>query len=140
MSSKLLLAGAILLVVLPAACTGRSRVDSTTVAVENRDMRAVLVFSDSDRTKIRHYYTGGRKTGSLPPGLAKKKDLPPGLEKHIEKYGELPPGLRGNRLPPELDRTLSRLPDGYVRLKVGTDVVLMNEKTRMIFDVVWDVN
>ncbi len=30
----------------------------------------------------------------LPPGLAKKDHLPPGLQKHLWKRGSLPPGLQ----------------------------------------------
>ena len=30
----------------------------------------------------------------LPPGLAKRDRLPPGLEKHLLKHGSLPPGLQ----------------------------------------------
>jgi len=88
----------------------------------------------------RKYAAITKKGKGLPPGLAKKEELPPGLQKHIKKYGELPPGLEGKRLPRKLSRTLSRLPDGYVRLKVGTDVVLMNEKTRVVLDVILDVD
>ena len=57
----------------------------------------------------------------------------------LEKNGKLPPGLEGRRLSPELERTLSRLPAVFIRLKVGGDIVLMNEKTRVVFDVLWDV-
>ena len=80
-----------------------------------------------------------RSTKTIPPGLAKKQELPPGLQKHIVKHGELPPGLQGRRLPLDLEGGLSRLPTVYIRLRVGGDIVLMNEKTRVVFDVVWDV-
>ncbi len=30
----------------------------------------------------------------LPPGLAKRNNLPPGLQKHLWKHGSLPPGLQ----------------------------------------------
>lgn len=123
-----------------AGCATTPGIDSGSVAVENKDMRGVVVFGDQDREKIRRYYGERKKGKGLPPGLAKKEELPPGLQKHIKKYGELPPGLEGKRLPRKLSRTLSRLPDGYVRLKVGTDVVLMNEKTRVVLDVIWDVD
>ena len=102
-------------------------------------MRAVVVFSDSDRGKIKHHYRNFKKTKTMPPGLAKKQKLPPGLQKHIAKHGKLPPGLEGRRLPRDLERTLSHLPAGYVRFRVGGDVVLLNEKTRVVLDVIWDV-
>ncbi len=33
-------------------------------------------------------------THGLPPGLAKRDRLPPGLQKHLWKHGSLPPGLQ----------------------------------------------
>jgi len=102
-------------------------------------MRAVIVFSDSDRGKIRNYYRDPKKGKTIPPGLAKKQELPPGLQKHIEKNGKLPPGLEGRRLPQDLEGTLPHLPAGFVRLQVGGDIVLLNEKTRVVLDVIWDV-
>ena len=131
--SGLLLAG------FMAGCATTPTVDSGTVAIENKDMSAGIVFSDSDRGKISNYYKNMMKTKTMPPGLAKKQELPPGLQKHIVKHVELPPGLEGRRLPLDLEGGLSRLPAGYIRLRVGGDIVLMNEKTRVVFDVVWDV-
>jgi hypothetical protein len=122
-----------------AGCATTPTVDSGTIAIENEDMSAVIVFSDGDRGKIRHYYKNIKKTKTMPPGLAKKQKLPPGLQKHIAKHGKLPPGLEGRRLPLDLEGKLSRLPAGYVRLRAGGDVVLLNEKTRIVLDVIWDV-
>ena len=140
MNTKLFVVLSILLSVMIAACATTPGVDSGSVAVENKDIRAVIVFGEGDREKISLYYKSRMKRKTLPPGLAKKEKLPPGLEKHIEKYGKLPPGLEGRRLPRDLDRTLARLPEDYVRLKVGGDIVLMNEKTRVVFDIIWDVD
>ena len=75
----------------------------------------------------------------MPPGLAKKHNLPPGLQKHIKKNGQLPPDLHKRNLPVDLEQELSPLPKGYVRVKVGGDVVLMDEKTRVVVDVIWGV-
>ena len=125
---------------LITGCATTPTVDSGTVAIENKDMSAVIVFNDSDRGKISDYYKSMKKTKTMPPGLAKKQELPPGQQKHIARYGELPPGLEGRRLPLDLEEGLSRLPAGYVRLRVGGDVVLMNEKTRVVLDVIWDVS
>jgi hypothetical protein len=140
MSGKLVVVCIIGVSIMAASCATNPHVDSGSLAVENKDMRAVMVFSSGDREKISQYFAGGRHNKSLPPGLAKKQELPPGLQKHIEKHGVLPPGLEGRSLPAALERTLTPLPEGYVRLKVGGDVVLMNEKTRIVFDVVWGVD
>ena len=129
----------VLLSVFLAGCATTPRVESGGVGIETEDMRAVIVFSDSDRFKIREHYRKTGKSKKVPPGLAKRDKLPPGLQKHIAKYGKLPPGLEGRRLAPGLERTLSRLPAGFVRLRLGGDVVLLNEKTRVVLDVIWDV-
>jgi hypothetical protein len=108
---------------------------SGAVVIEDENARVEVVFSDSDRYAIRDYY--GRR--HLPPGLAKRSSLPPGLQKQVQRRGQLPPGLRGDRLPDELEVRLSRLPEGYVRLRVGVDIVLMNTRTRVITDVMKDI-
>ncbi len=104
-----------------------------------------VVFSDSDRHHIHnyyreryHYYYGAKKhkgRKGLPPGLAKRQQLPPGLAKH----DRLPPGLYGYRLPHELDRRLSRTPAGVIRVRIGTSIVLMDESTRVVLDVIKDI-
>ena len=129
----------VLLSITMAGCATSPTVDSGTIAIENENIRGVIVFSDSDRDKIRHYYRDRNKIKSMPPGLAKKQELPPGLQRHIHKHGELPPGLESRRLPFDLGRSLSPLPPGHVRLRVGGDIVLLDEKTRVVLDVIWDV-
>lgn len=109
-------------------------------SVEIRDGNTQLriAFSDRDRRHIHDYYHERskhhkkKKKRGLPPGLAKRDQLPPGLAKR----DRLPPGLGGERLPDDLDDKLSRLPSGYIRVRIGTDLVLMNEKTRVVFDIV----
>lgn len=130
----------ILLPVMITACAANPHIENGSIAIENNDTRGAVIFSASDRDKIIHYFTNRKESKTLPPGLAKKQELPPGLQKQIEKHGELPPGLVGKGLPDSLERTLSRLPEGYVRIKIGGDVVLMNEKTRVVFDVIWNVD
>jgi len=140
MRRKLSVVLSFLLAAMITACVTTPEVERGAVFLENKDMKAVLIFSDQDREKVNHYYKSRRKAKKIPPGLAKKEELPPGLQKHIQKYNELPPGLEGRRLPPDLDTSLTRLPKGYIRLKVGSDVVLMNEITRVVFDVIWNVD
>ena len=144
MFSRIYMICCVVFSVLIAGCattpTGSPTIDSGAVVVETEDFRAAIVFSDNDRAKIKNYYKSKYKTKAMPPGLAKKHELPPGLRKHIEKYGELPPGLEGRRLPIDLERTLSPLPAGYVRLSIGGDILLMNERTRYVLDVVFDVD
>jgi len=140
MNRMFFLAAVIVVSAIVTACAANPNIEGGSIAVGNEDMSAVLVFGAGDRQRIKHYYNSGRKGKKMPPGLAKKQELPPGLQKHIRKHGELPPGLAGRRLPLDLERNLSRLPEGYVRVKVGGDVVLMNEITRVVFDVIFGVD
>ena len=109
------------------------------VVIHDGPATVAVVFSNRDRRHVhsyyqeRNHYYKGRK--SLPPGLAKRQHLPPGLAKRKQ----LPPGLYGYRLPHELDRRLSRLPEGVIRVRIGTDIVLMDGRTRVILDVIKDI-
>jgi hypothetical protein len=76
------------------------------------------------------------KSKSMPAGLAKRDELPPGLERHVERFGTLPPGLAKRDLPYDLDRLLPRRAAGLSRKIVGSDVVLIEEATGLVLDVV----
>ena len=145
MFSRIYMICCVVLSILIAGCattqTGSPTIDSGAVIVETEDFRAAIVFGDSDRRKIRHYYKNrDKKTKALPPGLAKKHELHPGLRNHIRKYRDLPPGIQGKRLPVDLRRTLQPIPEGNVRIRVGGDILLMNERTRYVLDVIFDVD
>ena len=105
------------------------------VTVHGDNASVSIGFNDYERDQIYRYYRG-KKPKRVPPGLARKNKLPPGLAKR----DRLPPGLQGRYLPSDLQRRLRRLPDNYVRLKVGTDIVLMDRNTRVIFDVIYAVD
>ena len=94
------------------------------------------VITTAERTIVKSWFSSNH--GSLPPGLAKRDRLPPGLEKQLRERGTLPPGLRKKvqPLPLELERQLSKLPTGYRRVVIGDNVILMNEKTALIYDVI----
>jgi hypothetical protein len=97
-------------------------------------------FRQSDRRIILDYYHGNRNSG-LPPGLAKRGgNLPPGLERHLERDGQLPPGLqkRLEPLPFALERRLGPLPRGYRRGIISGNVVILGPRSR-IADILYDV-
>jgi hypothetical protein len=125
---------------LLAGCQGEPTIyGQGGVVVRDGHSSVAIVFSESDRHHIHDYYQAHhdyyRRYKPLPPGLAKREQLPPGLA----KKQPLPPGLHGYRLPYELDRRLSRLPEGIVRLRIGTDIVLMESRTRLILDIIRDI-
>lgn len=95
-----------------------------------------MVFSREEQVLISRWYSNDR--GGLPPGLAKRDRLPPGLEKQLRRKGTLPPGLQKKiqPMPMGLERQLRVLPTGYRRVVIGGNVVLMNEKTALIYDIV----
>jgi hypothetical protein len=101
-----------------------------------------VAFSDKDRQAIKNYYAGNRqgKNKKTPPGLAKKGGLSKGHKKRLEKGKGLPPGLEGRVLADSLERKLSALPDGYVRLKIGTDLIIKNIKTNVAVDILYDID
>ncbi len=119
---------------------GKQNRDAQADDYDRPTVHGSIVFSTRDRDIIRDYFHGGYS--NLPPGLAKRNgNLPPGLQKHLERDGTLPPGLQ-KRLTPfpyDLERRLPRLPDIYVRGRIGTDVVILNRNTQRILDVIHDV-
>ena len=131
----LILLGVILIL---TACQGPARSTSGGVIVQTPGSKVSVVFSDRDRQVIGDYYAR-HKVKKVPPGLAKKDQLPPGLAKQVVKNGALPPGLQGRALPSDLETKLSRLPDGYRRIIIGANIVILNTATQVIADIMTDV-
>jgi hypothetical protein len=92
------------------------------------------VFTREEVVLIDGWYRHGK---GLPPGLAKREHLPPGLEKQLRKGGTLPPGImkKAQPLPVVIERRLCVLPTGYRRVVIGGNIVIMNEKTALVYDV-----
>jgi len=97
-------------------------------------------FGPHDRQMISTYYSN--HTQGLPPGLAKRGgNLPPGLEKQLERNGTLPPGLQKKLepCPVELERQLPPLPVDYRRAVIGAHLVVYNKNTNIVVDIFKDV-
>jgi Ni/Co efflux regulator RcnB len=92
---------------------------------------------DQDRDEIRHWYRDREDHRDLPPGLAKRDRLPPGLERQLIVRGTLPPGLRRRiePCPEDLERRLPPPPEGYEHVIVGGHIVLLNRKTYFVLDI-----
>jgi Ni/Co efflux regulator RcnB len=99
-----------------------------------------------DRGEDRHYYRDHDRDlhdwyrahyNNLPPGLAKRDRLPPGLERQLVIRGTLPPGLRREMhpCPVEVVRYLPPPPEGYMHTIIGGHIVLVNRKTFFVLDV-----
>jgi Ni/Co efflux regulator RcnB len=103
---------------------------------EDRDHRGW--YSQHDRDELRVWYRERQDDGDLPPGLAKRDELPPGLERQLRIRGELPPGLRRKMrpCPPELVRELPPPPPDCEHVVIGGNIVLWNRRTNIVLDVV----
>lgn len=88
-------------------------------------------FSDRDRDYIRSCVGDGRE--GLPPGLAKRDRLPPGLEKQLQRNGTLPPGLekRVQPLPRSCEVRLPRLPGDWRRVILSGRIILLDGGDRI---------
>ena len=100
-----------------------------------------IVFSELKKHLIREFYTPQqappragrldqrtRRVGPgrrLPPGLAKRDELPPGLARQYQRNDTLPPGLAKRDLPADLSLRLPRPRFGTERVAVDNDVLLI---------------
>lgn len=82
---------------------------------------------------------GHGKSGSMPPGLAKRDSLPPGLQRQLDKNGRLPPGLAKRELPADLHFKLKPPPNGTERAIVDNAVVLLEKATGRVLDAIENV-
>lgn len=108
-------------------------------ADDRRDKKAddkVAVIDRDGHVRVFHEYRG-----SLPPGLAKREALPPGLRNQLRERGELPPGLQKRLIPvpaPWVAR-LPPLPPHHTRYFAGDDFVVVDTRTNRIVALVRDV-
>lgn len=107
------------------------------VAVRDPYYSARVVFTDHDRRLIHDYYEPRYK--KLPPGQVKKGRLPPGHAWRVRHGQRISDDAQLRYLPYALDQRLSRLPPEYVRVIIGTDVVIMNTRTRVVVDILEDI-
>ena len=131
----------ILIVSAPLALSQGRGKEQRTTGERVRDVlpESQVVFTRDESVLVRNWFTTNRS--SLPPGLAKRDKLPPGLARQLRERGTLPPGLqkKTQSMPVELERRLRVLPTGYRRVVIADNVVLMNEKTAVIYDIIRNV-
>ena len=98
--------------------------------------RAVVIDRDGHRRIVTQYFSGA----SLPPGLAKRESLPPGLQKQLRERGRLPPGLQKRLVPvpAPLASQLPGLPPHYHRYFAGRDLIVVDGRTHVIVAVIPD--
>jgi hypothetical protein len=98
-----------------------------------------VVFGDSGQREIQQWVQA-TPAGRLPPGLAKRGELPPGLQKQLRRNGTLPPGLQKkiSAFPPELNARLGPLPPdcGCDRIFLDGKALIIARATMAILDVI----
>ena len=98
--------------------------------------KAEKAAEDAGNKKSKKAKKGKGRGKGLPPGLAKRDSLPPGLQRQLEKNGTLPPGLAKRDLPAGLKSKLPEPPPGLERIIAGDSVVLLEKATGKILDVI----
>jgi hypothetical protein len=93
-------------------------------------------YSDRNREELRAWYR--HHESDLPPGLAKKDRLPPGLERQLRVNGTLPPGLQreAHECPHDIEKYLPAPPPDCEHILLGGQIVLRNKKTQMVLDII----
>lgn len=95
---------------------------------------AVVFDRDGHARVLRDYW--GRE--GLPPGLAKRDSLPPGLRRQLRERGTLPPGLQRqlSPVPDGLGRLFPRVPEHYTRYLADRDLVVVDTRTNRIVTII----
>jgi hypothetical protein len=89
-------------------------------------------FSNRDRNAIRACFND--RASDLPPGLARRDTLPPGLDRQLQRDGTLPPGLerRVQELPDVCQQSLPQLPQDLDRVVYMRRVMLIDRSNRIL--------
>jgi hypothetical protein len=102
--------------------------------------RDPIPFSVRDRNTIRNYYRSADP--KLASRLTKQNSLvSPAVRKPLQRNGIIPVGLQRlvEPLPTELERSLQPLDSSYSRGMIGHDVVIMENRTQRIMDIIRNV-
>jgi hypothetical protein len=106
-------------------------------AAKKGEARAAAVDRDGHVRAIRAY----ARDAALPPGLAKRETLPPGLRQQLRERGELPPGLQEHLVvvPAPLVARLPPVPRHYERYFVEDDLIVVDTRTKHIVAILPNV-
>ncbi|MDA2934264.1 hypothetical protein MYX82_07965 [Acidobacteria bacterium AH-259-D05] len=84
-------------------------------------------FGKDQEKIIRNWFLDKKNLDGLPPGLAKREQLPPGLQRQLQP------------VPEALKHSLPKLPTGLKRGIIGGDLVLVEEGSEEILDIITNV-
>lgn len=105
-------------------------------------LEEIGVLSDDDYSVRNYkfiYEENSAAPKGLPPGLAKKGKIPPGIAKQIDEGKRIPYGAVVYRDPDLLFKRLGQPRPGTYRAIINDDYVLLDSGTDIILDVVHDV-
>jgi hypothetical protein len=104
----------------------------------NANTSVSISIGSKDQRVIREWFSNPSNLNGLPPGLAKRETLPPGLQRQLVRNGQLPPGLEKKIQPlaPALEVVLAPLPEGRKRVFISGSVILLDERKNLILDMV----
>lgn len=120
----------LLVLALPASAQSRGKgkaKDKRSSAVE---VISSVTFTQLERAEIERFF---RDNAS--PGL---EALPPGIRKNLARGKPLPPGIAKQVLPSTLEGMLP-IREGYRRVAVGADIILIEIATGLIVDILAEV-
>lgn len=97
----------------------------------------VVVDRDGHHRVVREYVT----RGNLPPGLAKRRTLPPGLSRQLREKGTLPPGLRDyyTPVPADWNPRFPAIPTYYQRYFVGSHLIIIDTRDNTLVSLIRDL-
>lgn len=104
---------------------------------KGHDETVIVVDRDGHSRVVREYVT----RGNLPPGLAKRRTLPPGLQQQLHERGALPPGLREyyTPIPAEWNGRFPAIPAYYSRYFVGRDLIIVDTRNDTLVSLIRDL-
>lgn len=103
------------------------------------DSSVGVVFSADEVRIIAAWYRDHGDAGRPKAHGKKSKSLPPGIAKNLARGKALPPGIAKQALPGDLVQLLPPPPQGYERIVVDGRVLLVEVATRVIHDILTDV-
>jgi hypothetical protein len=117
------------------------RIQGTSEKTRAGSVESISFFGPEQERLIRDWFSKQTNLRGLPPGLAKREKLPPGMERQLQRNGTLPPGLqkRLQPLPLTLERQLSPTGPGMARVVISGNVILLDQMTATILDLITDV-
>ena len=126
------LMAALALTAAPALAQGKGKGKEKHKENEKHEQSVEHARSRDDDVRIVHQYF--TNVAALPPGLARHRSLPPGLERQLQVNGTLPPGLakRMQPVPLTLTRQMVLLPSTHRRVIIGPRLVVLDGSNRVI--------